>query len=257
MLTRREFLGLCTKAALATSLAETLLLDMNNDALAKETKKPTLIWLELGSCTGNTVSLENIATPTIKELFSNVIDLRYHWVLMNIDGSRVFDLLDNVTKEAKGEFILVVEGSVMLADEGSWDLVDLRKGRYLTGVEVLKELASQAKHVIAIGSCAAFGGPSAAFPNPSRSVGIQEVLKQKVINVPGCPAHPDWFIGTLYHLINYGIPELDTHNRPKLFFGRLLHDQCQRRTYFEKGIFAKHPGEPWCLYTIGCRGPRT
>ncbi|HWJ03213.1 MAG TPA: hypothetical protein VNU93_05995, partial [Verrucomicrobiae bacterium] len=71
------------------------------------------------------------------------------------------------------------------------------------------------------------------------------------------PAHPDWFIGTLYHLINYGIPELDTHNRPKLFFGRLLHDQCQRRTYFEKGIFAKHPGEPWCLYTIGCRGPRT
>lgn len=257
MLSRREFISLCSKVLVVTGLSETLLLDLSRDIAAQELKKPTVIWLELGSCTGNSISLDNSASPTVKELFYQTINLRYHWLFMNASGKNALSVLRQTEKEYAGEYILVVEGSVMLADGGTWDYVAYEQDHLVTGVGMLKDLAQHAKYVIAIGTCAAFGGPSATHPNPSQSVGVQDVLSRQVINTPGCPCHPDWFIGTLYHLINYGTPELDTYNRPKLFYGRLLHDQCQRRTYFEKGIFAMHPGEPWCMYAIGCRGPRT
>jgi len=257
MLTRREFLGLCAMSAVGASLAELLLVDLDNSVAAKDIRKPSVVWLELGSCTGDTISLDNTASPTVKELFSNIIDLRYHWIFMNVNGGNATGLLRQVVKEQAGDFILVVEGSVETADGGSWDTVAFEGGSMQSGLSILKDIAPKAKHVIAIGTCASYGGPAATKPNPSKSVGVQDVLDRLVINTPGCPCHPDWFIGTLYHLINYGVPELDTHHRPKLFYGRLLHDQCQRRTYFEKGIFAKHLGEPWCMYTVGCRGPRT
>jgi hydrogenase small subunit len=78
-----------------------------------------------------------------------------------------------------------------------------------------------------------------------------------VINIAGCPSHADWITGTLTHLLLYGLPELDAYNRPKLFFGRTIHDLCQRRQLFEDGIFAAFPGEPGCLYKVGCKGPVT
>ncbi len=250
-------MDLCVKSALSVSLAEVLLLDLHSGIAAQTTKRPIVLWVELGSCTGDSISLDNSLSPNLKDLLHNVIDLRYHWLLMNVEGERALSVLRRTAQENSGEFILVVEGSVMLADGGTWDYAGYSDGALLTGVNLLHELASQAKHIVAIGTCASFGGPSATKPNPSHSVGVQAVLDRLVINTPGCPCHPDWFIGTLYHLINYGIPELDTYNRPKLFYGRLIHDQCQRRTYFEHGIFAQHPGEPWCMYAVGCRGPRT
>ena len=79
--------------------------------------------------------------------------------------------------------------------------------------------------MIAIGSCASFGGPYAADPNPSRSLPVHKVLKDiQVINVPGCPAHPDWFVGTLSHVILYGMPNLDAYGRPRMFYEHTLHD---------------------------------
>jgi hydrogenase small subunit len=257
MYTRRQFFNLCAKTTLALSLSELLLTDLGQAVAANQIKKPTVLWLELGSCTGDTISLENSATPNIKELLSKVINLKYHWVLQNVDAEHSMSVLTQIEKEESGEFILVVEGSVMLADQGRWDYVGYENGKLITGLEMLKRLAPQARHIIAIGTCAAFGGPSATHPNLSKSVGVMDVVKQQVINTPGCPCHPDWFVGTLFHLIHYGIPQLDAYNRPKLFYGRTIHDQCQRRTYFEKGIFAKNIGEPWCMFTVGCRGPRT
>ncbi len=257
MYTRREFIDLCAKTTLALSFSQLLLTDLGQAVAANRLKKPTVLWLELGSCTGNSISLENCTTPAVKELLSKVINLKYHWVLMNANADRNMEVLKQIEQEEAGEFILVVEGSVMLADQGTWDYVGYENGRLITGLEMLKRLAPKARHIIAIGTCAAFGGPSATHPNPSKSVGVQDAVREQVINTSGCPCHPDWFVGTLYHLINYGIPELDAYNRPKLFYGRTIHDQCQRRTYYEKGIFAQHVGEPWCMYMVGCRGPRT
>ena len=127
----------------------------------------------------------------------------------------------------------------------------------VTGMDILMEIATKAKYVIAVGDCAAFGGPAAAHPNPGGAKGVWEVVNRQVINIPGCPTHPDWMSGTFTHLLLYGIPELDSYNRPLLFFGKTIHDLCQRRQQFEDGKFADFPGGEGCFYKVGCKGPVT
>jgi hydrogenase small subunit len=83
------------------------------------------------------------------------------------------------------------------------------------------------------------------------------VLKRDVINVSGCPVNPDWFVGTLAHLLMYGKPDLDELNRPKLFYEFTIHRHCQRRSYFDKKDFAKKLGDIECMFSQGCSGPRT
>jgi hydrogenase small subunit len=82
-------------------------------------------------------------------------------------------------------------------------------------------------------------------------------LTRKVIKLPGCPCHPDWFLGTLAHIILYGEPQLDDRDRPLMFYSTLIHDRCPRRSYFDKGIFATKLGEKTCMFKLGCRGPVT
>lgn len=92
----------------------------------------------------------------------------------------------------------------------------------------------KAKHVLCVGTCASYGGISAAKPNPSGSKSVKEVLNREVIRLPGCPCHPDWVVGTLAHLVGYGLPELDSQSRPTMFYGATIHDTCTRRGYFDK-----------------------
>jgi len=80
------------------------------------------------------------------------------------------------------------------------------------------------------------------------------------VNVPGCPPHPDWFVGTVAGVLLNGLPgpeELDEHKRPKAFYGKLIHENCPRRAYFEEGKFARKFGDPGCLNELGCKGPVT
>jgi hydrogenase small subunit len=94
---------------------------------------------------------------------------------------------------------------------------------------------------------------------------VSEFLNQKkidtpVVNISGCPPHPDWMLGTLADILLNGLPgpeKLDDLNRPKQYFGMLIHDNCPRRGFFEAGQFARHTGEEGCLYEIGCKGPVT
>jgi hydrogenase small subunit len=145
----------------------------------------------------------------------------------------------------------------MTADNGRYNEIFMRNDKMVTGMEAVMEIAAKAKYIISVGDCAAFGGPSAAFPNPGGAKGVWEVVKRQVINIPGCPAHPDWMSGTFTHLLLYGVPELDSYNRPLLFFSKTIHDLCERRQQFEDGIFADFPGGPGCLYKVGCKGPVT
>ena len=81
-----------------------------------------------------------------------------------------------------------------------------------------------------------------------------------MINIPGCAPHPDWFVGTVAKVLLLGLPqanELDEHNRPKEFYGNLIHENCPRRAYFDEGKFARNFGEPGCLNELGCKGPVT
>ena len=73
-------------------------------------------------------------------------------------------------------------------------------------------------------------------------------------------AHPDWIVGTIASVLLKGLPsadDLDAVLRPKAFYGQLIHDNCPRRGYFDAGRFARHSGEPGCLYELGCKGPVT
>ena len=259
MLTRREFLQLCMTATAGISLAELIGPQVRQALAAVKAAKPPVIWLELGSCTGNSVSLDNAVNPSLYQLLNDIIDLRYHWTLQGAQGQAATQAMFNTFEKDAGKYWLVVEGAVMTAAEGRYNYVYCRPdGQMVTGLEALQQLSSRAKHVIAVGGCACFGGPAAAHPNPGEAKGVWDVIKNPpVINVPGCPAHPDWMSGTFSHLALYGLPELDAYNRPVMFFGKTIHDLCERRQQFEDGIFAKFPGDQGCLLKVGCKGPVT
>ncbi|MBO8169585.1 MAG: hydrogenase small subunit [Thermoanaerobacteraceae bacterium] len=256
MLTRREFLKLCAAGA-SVSLVSVLLPDLALAAKSGAIDKLPVIWIELGSCTGDSISLANTMDPSQKKLFSEIIDLRYHWLHMAAQDGQSVKALEDTVQRDKNRYILVIEGSVVTADQGKYNYILQKNGSLKTGIDMLKYLAEHARWVMPVGSCATWGGPAAAYPNPAGCKGVAEVIHRPVINVPGCPAHPDWTVGTLYHLINYGEPELDSAYRPKIFFGRTVHDRCTRRQYFENGIFARNPGEESCMYLLGCKGPVT
>lgn len=221
-----------------------------------EVHKTKLVWLELNGCSGNIISLLNGQNPSFEYMITSMVDLVYSNSLMIPEGEKALDKLFDLLK-SDDEFVLAVEGAVALRDEGKYQVIGSYEGKPITGLQAARMLGNKAVHVIAVGACAVDGGPSAAKPNLSESVGLQSVLDRKVIKLPGCPCHPDWFLGTLSHILMYGEPALDNRDRPLLFYSTLIHDRCPRLDYFNKGIFSKTLGEPYCLFKLGCRGPVT
>jgi len=257
MITRREFLKLClSSAALTLSGA---LLPKVAEALDERGEKVTVIWLEMMTCTGDFLSFANTLNPDVEQLIKDTINLEYQNTVMAAEGELALRHLYDVATRDEGRYILVAEGTVPTKDNGFYGIIGYYEdGTPLTDLDAVKFLGKLAKHVISIGSCASFGGPYAASPNPSRSLPVYKVLKGiQVINVPGCPAHPDWFVGTLSHVILYGVPDLDAMGRPRMFYENTIHEFCPKRQHFENGIFAKHPGDYGCLFQIGCKGPVT
>ena len=216
--------------------------------------KKNLVWLELTGCSGNIISLLDGANPDFSYLISQMVNFIYNNSLMAAEGEIAMQQLVNAVDK---DFILAVEGAVATKNNGLYNVIGRFKGEPLTALAAVKMLGEKAAHVIAIGACATHGGVSAARPNPAECVSVQSVLSRKVIKLPGCPCHPDWFLGTLAHILLYGEPELDSRDRPLLFYSTLIHDRCPRRSYFDKGIFATKLGDKTCMFKLGCRGPVT
>ena len=129
---------------------------------------------------------------------------------------------------------------------------------------MLKEAAEGAAAIIAMGSCAAFGGIPKANPNPTGAVSVSDIIKDKpIVNIPGCPPIPAVITGVLAHYLTFGtLPELDDKGRPKAFYGETIHDRCYRRPFYDQGKFAKTfddegARQGWCLFELGCKGPIT
>ncbi len=257
MLTRRKFLKYCLQGAAYVSLSQLLLPELAEALRLLPGGKPPVIWIEGTSCTGNSISLDNSADPSLRQVLTEIIDLRYSQIYMWPQGQQAVDILLSTAEENRDRFILVVEGglplglpeSVVVGEEG---------GKPLLASELIPRLGEAAQVVVAVGNCAAFGGPSKGHPNPTGTKGVWNVVTAKpVINVPGCPAHPDWMVGTLVHTILYGLPRVDEFLRPTMFFGELVHDRCPRRFHFFNGDFAAAPGQAGCLLKVGCKGPVT
>ncbi len=213
-----------------------------------------LVWLELTGCSGNIISLLDGENPDFKYLISQMTDFVFDNSLIAAEGDSAMEQLMSISGS---DFILAVEGAVATANGGLYNVIGRWKGTEVTAEAAIKVLGEKAAHVIAVGACASHGGVSAAKPNPAQCVSVQSLLKRKVVKLPGCPCHPDWFLGTLAHILLYGEPELDSYDRPLLFYSTLIHDRCPRRSYFDKGIFAEKLGENTCMFKLGCRGPVT
>lgn len=258
MLGRREFLKLILQGAVYGNLLNILCPPLKKSLAAGEVTKLPTIWLETGTCTGDSISLDNIWTPEIKDVLYTLLDWRYDWLLMQSQSETAVKVLYDTAEKLAGQYVLIVQGTIVKRDGGNYNHVLYHEGRLITGMDLVRQLGLKARYVVAFGTCATFGGVVAAHPNPSQSVGVQKILPEKrVINVSGCPTHPDWIMGTLLHLILYGEPELDKFGRPLMFYGETVHNNCPRRHFYDQGFFATAIGQKECLYRVGCKGPVT
>lgn len=270
---RRTFLTMAAAAGAAAFLAAHA--PAVAAAVAGADKK--IIWLRGAGCGGCTASFLNGGNPDVLAALRGIgAELAYHDGLMAQQGVFVDGeaksiqrynsntLMDNVV--TAGGYLLVVEGAIPNGPNGS--------GRYFTlGDEPLKAVfsraAANADAIVAVGTCAAFGGISAAarsvtdargvgYTGSSRFKGILGELgmKKDVVNVPGCPAHPDWLLLTLADLVTGAPVATDDYRRPAAFFDpEPIHTTCPRRGFYDVGRRDGGFAEGHCLYDRGCKGP--
>jgi len=234
-------------------------------------KEIPAVWISAGACGGCAISVLNTVAPSIKNILIDEvipgvhISLKFQLNISAGSGDQVIKVLEDVGEQKQGEFLLIVDGVVSTADGGIFCTIGERGEERIPVRQWVVELGKKALAVMALGTCSCFGGIPGARPNPSGVKKLMDIYKKEgvktpLINVPGCPPHPDWFVGTLAKLLIAGLPkpeDLDDWLRPKEFYGILIHENCQRRAYFDEGKFAKHFGEPGCLYELGCKGPIT
>lgn len=244
----------CLNYSMRVNTASTVFNSAVEAVKNKTINKCNLIWLELTGCSGNIISLLDGFNPSFESMLLQLVNFVYDNSLMASEGESA---IDKIYKYIDEDYILAIDGAVSTKDNGKYNIIGRRNGELITAYQAVTELGEKAAHVIAVGTCASYGGISAARPNPSGCVSVQSVLNRKVINVPGCPCNPDWFMGTLAYTMLYGEPELDDRNRPLMFYSTLIHDICPRRPYFDQGIFASKLGEKTCMFKLGCRGPVT
>jgi hydrogenase small subunit len=222
----------------------------------KHKQKLPVIWIETNDSGDNNISFMNSTFPYLENIFQDIIDLLYSNTFMAAQGEDAVKLLDIAARKYSGEYTLVVEGAVPLRDNGLYTVIFRTKKGSITALEAVTQLGQRAKYIVAAGTCASFGGPSAARPNITGSTSVQNVLQREVINVSGCPVNPDWLMGTLAHLLLFGPPELDELGRPSLFYEFTVHRHCQRRSYFDRNDLADSLGDIECMFSQGCVGPK-
>jgi hydrogenase small subunit len=256
-LSRRNFLQACMMAAAAVGLTGPAAEAIAQTAL--EGKKPSVIWLHFQECTGCTMSLLRPSHPALGELILDLISLDYHETLFAAAGSQAEEALKTAMQQNEGKYVCVVEGAIPWKENGIYCKIGGR-----TAVEIVNEVAGKAAVVIAIGSCASWGGIPSADPNPTGAVGVGEIIKGKqVVNLPGCPANPYILLGMVLNFATFGdIRRLDAKGRPLFAYSRTIHENCARRPHFDGGRFANEYGDEghrlgYCLYKLGCKGPGT
>lgn len=251
---RRDFLKYSAVTAAALGLSQTDVVTKVSEAIAAAaSNKPPVIWLEGQDCAGCTTSFASSLYPPVGNIILDTISVRYHETIMAAAGHLSEEAQHETVK--KGGYVLIVEGSIPTAD-----------GRFCTiggrpFEDILKECASRAAAIIAVGACATYGGIPAAGPTGAK--GVRDVIKNKpIINLSTCPVHVDHLVGTIvYYLTTKKVPPLDSEGRPLMYFGELIHDTCRRRGYFEEGMILEDWNDPkqknWCLIAKGCKGPVT
>jgi hydrogenase small subunit len=231
----------------------------------------TLFWLQTGACGGESLTILSAESPSLEQLLSDYgVELLWHPSLSHQTMRHHDKLIEQIVAGELDLDLLCIEGSIVTAPRGT-GLYDSYRGR--AKMDMVRDLAAHAGAVVAMGTCAAFGGVHAAPPNPSDCIGLQfdhatpgglfpaEWRSRNgfpVINIAGCPAHPHAMTQTLAMLAS-GMPvKLDALNRPAAFFSTLVHQGCTRNEYHEYDVEETEPGGRGCLFfNLGCQGPMT
>jgi hydrogenase small subunit len=212
-----------------------------------------IIWLQGAACSGCSISLlnrlsESEAPATIEDTLELVV-LAYHPTLMVAAGELAVSAAEAIYDE--GDYLLVVEGGIPTAFDGGacpgWTV----DGEELTFSDAVLRYAERAAAVMCAGTCASWGGISAAEPNPAGVVGTRTHIDRVTLNIPGCPPSPDWIIWGLTQLIDQQRIEIDRHGRPFELFKERLHDRCPRLQAEEA---TSHAQDGLCSRLLGCRG---
>lgn len=255
--TRRDFLQFCAWMGACIGLQQSGIAQM---AQALETKRRIpVVWLHFQECTCCSESFLRSSHPIVADILLDKVSLDYTETLLAASGHQAEQCLRDTITKYKGEYLLCIEGSVPLAEDGVYCCIGGRTAR-----QIAEEVAADAKAVIAWGNCACSGCVQAAKPNPTAATPIHKILGGKtVVNVQGCPPIAEVMAGVLVHLLTFDrLPQLDAHGRPKAFYSRRVHDTCYRRPNYDAGLFVEtfddeNARKGYCLYKVGCRGPST
>ena len=272
-LSRRDFVKLCSGTVAGFGVSQ-MFHPAIHEAFAQTLtgERPPVFWVQGQGCTGCSVTLLNSTHPSIADVLLKIISLEFHPTVMAAEGEGAYEHMMRVAEKFKGKFIFAVEGAVPVAHDGKCCVVAEANHHEVTMTEVTKVLAANAAAVLAVGTCAAYGGIPAGKGNETGAMGVSAFLKKEgipapVINIPGCPPHPDWMVGTLALLLDAmkrkgtegGVLEimrgLDDVGRPKVFYPN-THLTCPYLSSFEDGIFSPFmTDKKGCRFELGCRGP--
>jgi len=239
-----------------------------------------VVWLTSGlGCDGDSVAMTSATSPSLEDLLRGVLPgmprlAIYNPLLAYETGDDFMRAFWSAAAGTLNPFVLVLEGSVpneQISGDGHWAAlgVDPETGDPITTCAWIDRLAPRAAAVLALGTCAAYGGIPAMRGNPTGAMGLRDYLGAgwvsrlglPLVNLPGCPVQPDNITETLLHLAlhlagNEDMIDLDEQGRPRWLFGRTVQQGCGRAGFAEQGEFANSPADSrGCLVKLGCKGP--
>lgn len=256
--TRRDFVGFCAGMAALLGLPKSA-----RAAIASAIEnnlKPQIVWLEFQDCAGNTESFLRASKPTAADVILDLLSVDYHETIMAAAGARAEAALEGVRTGSAGKYLVVIEGSIPTGADGAYCTIGGK-----SALQIARDLCKDALAVVAVGTCAAFGGLPAAAPNPTGALSVAEAVPgiKSLINLPACPVNAENLTALIVYFLTYHRwPALDRYNRPLFAYGKSIHDACERRAHFDAGQYVEKWGdeghrEGFCLYKVGCKGPAT
>ena len=241
-------------------------------------------WIAGGSCDGCSIAAVGASNPSVENLLNGAVPgaakvILHHPVLAVNAGE---EFIKPFRLAAKGElgapFVVLCEGSIM--DES----LAAQTGGYWSGLGAdedengdpqpipssswVTRMSEHAAAIIAVGTCATWGGVPAAANNPTNSSSVMDLLGEDyrsilglpVVNIPGCAPQGDNITETIAAVLLFlnglaPLPEFDELGRPSWLFDETVHRGCTRAGFYEEGSFAEEHGDKECLVEIGCWGP--
>ena len=238
-----------------------------------------VLWMTGGlGCDGDSIAMTAATSPSLEDLLRGCFPgmppvVIHNPVFAYETGEEFMRVFFDAAAGRLEPFILVLEGSVPneeINGDGHWAAfgVDPATGEPIPTCSWIDRLAPRAAVVLAVGTCAAYGGIPAMRNNPTGAMGLRDYLGGDwtstlgipIVNLPGCPVQPDNITETLLcialHLAGIGPAlALDEQGRPQRIFGRTAHESCNRAGLAEHGQFADIHGDGRCLVKLGCKGP--